>query len=951
MDLDSPVQSEAQEQPYPKPRPDGPSRSVERKIKFGSAKDSEPVNAILDGIPSTSDDPWLCGFLDTEVLQMDYTCFAKDFASQKQQVYQYLLCSGTVSSTSSGSVLDNVAVHLRDGILGLYYSTKSFNLILYPSSSDEWRSILSEQGVSSTYGSGSALRYIIFRSPVDFGPFLRRPGKEKLERNPASFDDQLLSRLFKFNYKALLPPKTGMDTNPPYHCFLLFPRTRGDQVAMIARWIRSCNSRCQIFTSYDSGAWSSFCDAVGKGAGIVIVHELLALSLHRIPDLWQRLHNFFEGYWCFSEAIQPQPVFPSLTLPDDVVPMGDMQFTELFPTWPRRRIVVLLTPSFLTSEPLRVFQLLEWFYTFIACRSSQKCKLLTAYTLHEYLGDLALQKSRERDEILEKSRHSISQAEITANIKGLSRDDCENRFKAWSLALELHQMRAGAAGPDDVDEDICSIIYADPSIDANDEQSLVNWFGWWTSMRLDQFRGFHVIGSSSSMKFNGSKKGERFIRIPKYSEGTVNVPDLVREEVERQNNPVAPPAAPSETTIIPSRPAVHRNNSSAGPGGSSQPWVFQSRFVTAESERGFTDAMGKAFYSAGQGKGYLTTFKYPISWTDSHMSFYFSDVQEKFRTVKNWWSFPHAFWYNNRFSTYMGFFYTIAEDWDPENPPADRRPKRHPWICVYRPSSPYVRRGGSAGPCQLIIWDPAAKHKFAGSTTTGEEELTWVQRHVVQLVRDQTPMKNTGSWLDQVWLGGFKHPEADSPYLIDIALQYFKNLQKSLYSELPADEAHLRMLKFRKLRLKAPPPAQNDGQSSTMSEPMDLDTPGGSSAGDPAEKIDNTVMIFHPPRGKPLPSGRTTQCINHLYEAASAAMDEGRAIGGRMRYEFPVTSEWYEAQRFEGRGYEHVNVAPWESVFNLLKIQSSVPQQGAPTARTPQRTSSSAASVERTVNG
>jgi chromo domain-containing protein 1 len=108
-----------------------------------------------------------------------------------------------------------------------------------------------------------------------------------------------------------------------------------------------------------------------------------------------------------------------------------------------------------------------------------------------------------------------------------------------------------------------------------------------------------------------------------------------------------------------------------------------------------------------------------------------------------------------------------------------------------------------------------------------------------------------------------------------------------------------------------------------MSEPMDVDTPGSDESG---EDDEDTRIIFHPPRGERLPDGKRTSCINHLYEHATAARREAKREARdetHMRYEFPVTTEWYDIQRYEGRGFEHVHVAPWESVFSLLQIQST----------------------------
>ncbi|KAH8903997.1 hypothetical protein BR93DRAFT_883729 [Coniochaeta sp. PMI_546] len=905
MDIDPSTAQTCEEQPNPTPRPNIPTRILQIKVWFGFVHDSEPILASIDGVPLASESPWLSEFLKTEVLQMRYTCSVKDFAFQKQHVWQHLLCSGAVLSGPSGPVLETAAAYLREGMLALYHASPNYSIILYPTNCSEWRSFMVEQGVPCPDGIGSGLNYCIIRSPDDIGPFLRRPAAKIPERDFSSYEEKLLWRLFKFDYHALLPPSKPGPSDTLHHCFLLFPRNRHDWFAAVARWIRLCSPKCRIYSSYDSGSWSSFCDAVGPGSGIVIVHELLSLSLRRITDLWNRLHNFRDTYWCLSEAIQPQPVFPSLTLPDDVVHPGEIRFTPLFPVRPKRRLVLFLTPSFLSSEPQRVFELLQWFYEVWAIRRSPTCRLVTAYNLPEYLEELALQKSREREKVLKQYSHNVTQAELTANVKGLSPDECAYRFKAWSLASELHHLRAIDAGPSEVNEDLSSLQYADPSIDPNDEQSLVNWFGWWSSMRLDQFRGFHVVGSAITMRFNGSKKGSRVIRIPKYSHCTINDPDLVREEVQRVNEPIEASKSLAPTNV----------QSSIDP--AALPWAFQSKHGKWERASAFTQELQHI-----KDGGFIKLYLFPVSWTGLGQSFHFGDVREEFVRLERWWSFAWSFIPSKPFNTYVAFFYTLVDDWKPDEPPASRTPVRHPWICVYRTVGGFRER--PCGPCELLIWDPAARDRFPGDQVPRESQLAYGQRRVIEFVRERTGEKNAGSWLAHVWYGGFEHPpNVDSPDPVDIALANLDMMTSDPFTYLPLPHTALVKAGYRKVNPHPPSSSPSEHQSSPMSEPMDIDSPGSDESADDDE---DTRIIFHPPRGDRLPNGKRTKCINHLYEQATAARREAKREGREethMRYEFPMTTEWYDVQRFEGRGFEHVHVAPWDAVFSLLQIPTT----------------------------
>lgn len=921
MEIDSPAAEGIAEQTVATPRTEIPTRVVQTKLWLGSVHDSEPILSSMDGVPLTSEGPWLSEFLRTEILRVEYTCSANDFLFQRANLWYDLLCSGTVASGPGGPALETAATNLREGGLALYHTAPSYSLILYPASSGEWRSFMAEQGNPPSNEGGSGLKYCIFRSPEDVGPFLRHPAAKVPEKNTlapeknlGSYEEKLLWRLFDFDYQALLPPPRPGSKNSTHHCFLLFPRNRSDWLAVLARWIRLSSPDCRIYTGYDAGAWSSFCDATSSASGIVIVHELLSLSLRRIPDLWNPLHHYRDTYWCFSEAVQPQPLFPSLTVSGDVVQPGDIRFAPLFPIRPKRRLVLLLTPSFLCSEPKRAYELLQWFHDVWAARLSPTCRLVSAHNLYEHLEDLALQKSREREDVLAQYRHNVAQAEITANVKALSQDDCTYRFKALSLALELHHLRVQQAGPSNINEDLSPLQYADPSIDPNDEQSLVNWFGWWSSLRLDQFRGFHVVGSNSSIKFNGSQKGSSIISIPKYSRSTINDPDLVREEVQRMNEHVGvvgPLDVHGDT-----KPAAL----AAPPSGPSRRPSFQSRYLASENGSAFTAELDLVRKWAPRT---LTLYIFPVAWTDLEEAVDFGDIREEFQTMTRWWDFPFPFVPEKNFNTYVGFFYTL-QDSDLEVSRACRTPARHPWIGVYRPVD-LAHRARPLRGCELIIWDPAARDRFPGAQPPREEDLAYGQRMLIRLIREKTSVKNPGSSLEKVWYGGFEHPpNVDPPHPVDVALASLELLVRDPQQYLPRYAHELSLAGYRIVRQQVSPSSTGGLAPAPASAPMDVDSPGhGESKGGDEE---DARIIFHPPRGDPQRTTGPTRCVNHLYEKATAARKEDRGRT-RMRYDFPVTTDWYDVQRSEGRGFEHVHVAPWESVFNMLKIQ--VPSSGS----------------------
>jgi chromo domain-containing protein 1 len=651
----------------------------------------------------------------------------------------------------------------------------------------------------------------------------------------------------------------------------------------------------------------------------------MAPSLRRVFGLWKRLQEHRDTFWCFSEAISPQPLFPSLTAPDEVVAPGEVSLVQLFPI-PKRRVALFVTPSFLCSEPQRAFELLQWFYETWAKRTklgSQTCKLVTAYDLSEYLETLALQKAREREDVLREHKENLAKGESAANVMGLSLDDCAYRFKAWSLALELHYLRTKSAGPYEGDEDLASLQYADQCIDPDDEQSLVNWFGWWSSARMDQFRGFYVVGSDSTLR---PEKLSRVVRIPRYSETTFSDPDVVLEEVDR----LTQERDRQQGQERHGSPSQHAPTISAP--RTTTPYVWRSRRVVREDAFSFTTALAEIWANRRRTREtFVTAYKFPVSWLNSTQAEALRGHEpstRSFHTLHQWWRFPNPFWthHAHKFCTYLGFFYTTVDELPQPaaefGAPVDERPPRHPWLCIYRPAEPYTRKP-RAGACELIIWDPAAQDRFAGVRAPKEGDLTFMQRQAIQVIRNGTEMKNQGSWLETVWLGGFDHPRrADSDHPVDLTLQYMEDIVNHVEEELPVGETALRSRGFRKVKPRGAGLDTPGDRSPAGSKPTNTRSQGFNAAGENDDDDEDTRLIFHPPRGRPLPSGERTKCINRLYEcAATTSRNDPQAT--HMRYASPPTTEWYDVQRSEGRSFEHVYVAPWGYVFKALRVQAA----------------------------
>ncbi|KAL2160092.1 hypothetical protein VTH06DRAFT_1747 [Thermothelomyces fergusii] len=540
--------------------------------------------------------------------------------------------------------------------------------------------------------------------------------------------------------------------------------------------------------------------------------------------------------------------------------------------------------------------------------------------------------------------------DIEANLRGLTKDDCGCRYAVANMAADLHLTRLLQAGAEAQDEDNSSLIYADPSIDPNDEQSLVNWFGWWATLRADQFRKFHVIGSSQSITRYGCRRGERVVRIPKYSKVTLNDPDAVLEVVQEMNDQAdtAEAGARSHEETSPPLPSKRITRPTFGDG----PWSFRSNLIRTEDSESFASYLGSLTRLPG-GKSLWGLYKFPVSWFDLEMATHFGDFSARYARIHDWFNFTFPFGKSltdsgaqkkgERYNTYVGFFYTIADkEWDyPDVVPPQKPLERHPWIAVYRPVNPHKTRYTR---CEVVIWDPAASTRYPNGQVPAEKDLIFMQRQLIQHVRDHCDEKNHGTWLDQAWYGGWDWPaECDADNPIDVTLLFLERLLVKIRQYLPAPELVMEARGWKRIALSSPfdlgPEPSRQGQesaprsvppddriSSTDSSslfidqnphrtndehaPMDLDDAGPSTGDDGGGKANSKEgedaeidldeyqdeqirIIFHPPRGDSRSHGRPrnahasrgggpvfrSRCVNRLYEEARLARARGGGDG------------------------------------------------------------------------
>ncbi|KAK3297734.1 uncharacterized protein B0H64DRAFT_319377 [Chaetomium fimeti] len=988
IDIDGPSTREAFPPPSPRQRPSldlnrwtppvQGNQSADKKLVLGQSS----VDVTFNGLPRepSGQRAWLSDFLAESTLEFRHTCFSGTAAAKMNTLVQERLASGTITSEESEPSLRRMAENLTAGLLALYYGQAEYNVLIYPTKCDEWRAIL--PGMQPASPSEEVLGYLIFASLDNLGLMLPpaapppesrvKLGDSKIKtehKAGASARELLVKRIFNFDYKKLLPVSL-LQRPPSEHAFFLaIPASRREIGQALYHWLRGKNSECQVFTSHDAGGWDTFRSRVETIPGVVIIHETLGWSLRRFPNLSRYLITRNDEYWCISEPVHGVPLYPSVSIPEYPVPPGDMHLARLFPY----RTAIFLTPSFLVSEPRRSLEFLAWFSKWVG---KFYYRLVTAYNIHEYLAELAEERYQARQDLL--SCPSDMQFDVEANLNALSRDDCSCRFAIADLAADLHVERMVQAGPLAHDEDSSPVIYADSSIDPNDEQSLVNWFGWWATLRADQFRKFHVIGSSQAIKMHGCRRGERRVRIPKYSKVTTNDPDAVLEVLQERNDQVEASGADAYKDDGRMQASRAGQVGQAEHGFNKGRWAFRSNIIQVEDMACFASYLDSLTVLDGS-KSQWGLYKFPISWSDLDMATYFGDMAAKYRRISDWFNFTFSFGGcqggsniskpPHGYNTYIGFFYTIDEEWDSPDPNVPKRPlERHPWIGIYRPVNPHRRPYGR---CELIIWDPAARTRYPNGQVPAEKDLTFMQRQMIQHVRDHGEEKNYGTWLDQVWFGGWDWPaECDSPYPIDVTLRFLRCVLSDIRNFLPAPEPVMESKGWRRVALGPPfspsptkasittthhptAPGRSPATASARDSPslfvdqhppedvpMDLDSSsaGGDASDDDdleTEQIDETRVIFHPPRGyrnKFQTGVFRSRCLNRLYEEARLARARARDASGpsasssssssssHMRYAYVPTMDWYREQKAEGRAFAHVNVESWEAVFAVLKI-------------------------------
>lgn len=892
-------------------------QNVEKKIILATGNRS--LDVTFHDIPKDSSretgQQWLREFCGADSLRFGHTVLAESIIAQLSQLRGQdpysrhahdIVCHGKITSVD-GQSLEILAEHLRVSHSGLFTSHENYNLVIYPTKCEGFQ--MSALGLESPSTPDVALRHFIFRSSHNIS---------RLIRPHSAMTDQIahaaVGRGQKAVFRSLLGMRYGKLVAGPHekkdhHFFLVFPDAAVDWYRSISCWLYICNPQCKIYTSFDPGSWSAFLEKANNQCGVVVIHETTVDFVRRFPcvaEILQTDKNY--NFWRFSATMGLQQAHSSerslMQLTPDV-------FSRIFPMGK----AILVTPSFLVCEPQKTLQLFEWFFGNQTMYSSNK--LVTAYNIVDFLRDLASEANRLQARLKQQRWMHMSELEAAdqRNALALSEQDLIARGKAWAMAedwLSVSMERNGVLSEEN------HVIFADRCIDVNDEQSLVNWFGWWSLMKVDQYRKFYVLGSGPAVKQtrqNGPEplsRASRFISVPTYDRSVVNDPnEALRAVLRKDNDPADEASVGDDGRQIERVPTVS----------------FQSQKFANN------DRIIQHFLREKDTGGSVRIYGFPVSWVDSGMADHFGDPTMEFATLKQWFAWPYPWLGDSRqsFNTYIAFFYTIQEEWHPSKFPRGLKPKRHPWLAIYRPWEPHVKwEKYKHGKMELIFWDVRAGNELEANHSLQLCDLNWMQREVVKFVQEHGAEKNPGSRVDRVWLGGFRthQQQLQTTLPADMTAEFLESLSifPQLKWKLPSSDGFMRQNGWREVSFVDTSMAPRAGLANT--DALSRDDTGEQ---DSNEWTEDTRIIFHPPRGSAaIGPPRSSKCTNDLFELARLArLRNWKAT--HMSFTFKPTMEWYADLVAEGRQYEHIYVDRWEKVFDQLKVGQRKPKQvGAP---------------------
>ncbi|XXG97571.1 hypothetical protein Hte_003876 [Hypoxylon texense] len=867
---------------------------VQKTAVFGKAG-SQSVRVLFSGIVRQGQ-PWLSAFIAQEALNFDTVCTSYNFIVQKANLVGEILSAGAIQSTSQETlaILGNVAENLRRGSYGSHMVTEHFSILVYPSRCDGWNGLNVNTEMPD---SEHILRHIVYRSIVDLKlhpPASVPHAPARLSSiKPGSHCEMLLKHLFGLDFSQCLPQQPKERANEVF--MLLFPQREMQVCNLVKLWLRSCQPDCRIFSSEIPDSFLKFYETVRSGAaGTIIMHEDMSASIRAIPHLSVTIENKrCYTFWNLATGQYNPPRFPSEIYA--TIEPGVLEMTRLF----SHGRAFLITPSFALSDPAKLCQFLEYFKKY----SSNPFYLIMACAdFPNYLKAVTLEKEKEREEMRLAHKDNPKLEAILVE-HGLSRADLDARFKAWTILMDIIKQN----GDEETSDEIRKVDWITDFIDPNDEQSLVNWFCWWSIQKCDRYRKFAVLGSSNYKM----KAAYRNIEIPAYTAETVGDPDvaLAREDEYRQLRE----AAERRNEIGQDASKARSTNTEHTPGTPAT--SISRRFSNLQSHPSQADRATDLRKSISdlitrlkdRDVRWARLHKNPVSWLDVPMADRFGDSRCEYDTFNNWLGAAPSF--SQYVNTWYGLFYTIDKEWDPLVPPETYG--RHPWLAILRPKNPHFP-ANKYSEIELFIWDTSAegREKSQGRSSL----LLDIQWRLVSLVKEEIARKDARFYLGRVYVSsmikpGWKH--GDNP--LAMSLQVAENMMMDSKKWLPpfdtllleAGWAMIEPFEWQASITGIAVGASSHSSSSTQQRQQQQQQQqqphqhkGIPFPRHPSDENKPQRSIWHAPR--PRTKVGKSKCGNDLYKAAFRARMADTSCQ-TMRYQYRSTTDWYHDMKSEGR--------------------------------------------------
>lgn len=491
-----------------------------KSVRFGSAAE-EVIELDFGDFGKASEEPWAKEFAALEGLGFSQSCTALDFQTLITPSQGRVFWHGSVRvNPTNSAVIERVVQQLQLGSAGLLCVTPTLMILAYPAKWEDWRYLSGPANLPPD----ARLGYVIFEGTTDLRDhILQLVHSNKIPTLPSGgsrYKKALVGVIHGLHIQTLLtsaPKGTNL-----YNFILVFPSPARALEDFLTSWLRSSKENCNVYSASTECAWLSFVNDSEIKAGVVLIHESAVPSIDELPYLSRLiLTTRFINFWSISDPANAK-ICRSLPLEDNS--FGKISATRLFPLGG----AVFLTPSFLVAEPEKAHQFFKWLQNKLKVTLGT-WKIVCCYNLRDYLLDLACEKAVERDDFYE--IHKDKPAKDALAIKeGLSYQTCEARF-----AIHQDFIKVLAADTDDTfdennpREETSPVVYADSSIDPDDEKALVTWYAAWAMTRLDQFRRFYVLGTNS-------KNAERAVRMKAVSPKSKENTPQVDETTQRRNS-------------------------------------------------------------------------------------------------------------------------------------------------------------------------------------------------------------------------------------------------------------------------------------------------------------------------------------------------------------------------------------------------------------------------------